>query len=130
MRLAPSLPFAYVEWGRLRLAHGDPAGAIAKAAQALKAGPDYADASELWGDALMAQGDDAGAVTRFAAADKDAPRWGRNHLDWGEALMLSGRYAEARTQFEAARGLDLSNPDRAALVVLLDRTAKGPLSQS
>ena len=127
VRLAPSLPFAYVEWGRLRLAHGDPGGAIAKAAQAQKAGPDYADASELWGDALMAQGDDAGAVTRFAAADKDAPRWGRNHLDWGEALMLSGRYAEARTQFEAARGLDLSNPDRAALVVLLDRTAKGPL---
>ena len=127
VRLAPSVPFAYVEWGRLRLAHGDPGGAIAKAAQAQKAGPDYADASELWGDALMAQGDDAGAVTRFAAADKDAPRWGRNHLDWGEALMLSGRYAEARTQFEAARGLDLNIPDRAALGVLLDRTSKGPL---
>ena len=128
VRLAPSLPFAYVEWGRLRLAHGDPAGAIAEAAQAQKAGPDYADASELWGDALMAQRDYAGAITRFAAADKDAPRWGRNHLNWGEALMLSGRYAQARAQFEAARGLDLNIPDRVALGVLLERTSTGPLS--
>ena len=127
VRLAPSLPFAYVEWGRLRLTQGDPEGAIAKAAQAQKAGPNYADASELWGDALMAERDYADAIAKFASVDKDAPHWGRNHLELGKALMLSGRYAEARTQFEAARGLDLSIPDRAALDVLLDRTSKGPL---
>ncbi len=41
--------------------------------------------------------------------------------------MLSGRYAEARRQYEIASGLDLSKPDRAALDVLLARTAQGPL---
>jgi hypothetical protein len=41
--------------------------------------------------------------------------------------MLAGRYAEARWQFEAADGLDLSRPDRAALNVLLARTASGRL---
>ncbi len=46
---------------------------------------------------------------------------------WGKALMLSGRYAEARARYEAANGLDLSKPDRAALAVLLARTASGPL---
>jgi hypothetical protein len=41
--------------------------------------------------------------------------------------MLSSRYAEARRQFEVANGLVLSKPDRAALDVLLARTATGPL---
>jgi hypothetical protein len=48
-------------------------------------------------------------------------------MRWGEALMLAGRYAEARRQYETANGLDLSKPDRAALDVLLARTASGPL---
>jgi len=38
--------------------------------------------------------------------------------------MLQGRYREARTQYEAANGMDLSRPDRAALDVLLSRTAR------
>ncbi len=82
---------------------------------------------ETWGDALMAKGDHAGATGKFAEADKDAPRWGRNHMRWGEALMLQGRYREARAQYEAAAGMDLSTPDRAALNLLLARTAKGSL---
>jgi hypothetical protein len=41
--------------------------------------------------------------------------------------MLTGRYAEARARYEAANGMDLSRPDRAALNVLLARTATGPL---
>jgi hypothetical protein len=41
--------------------------------------------------------------------------------------MLAGRYREARAQFETANGMDLSAPDRAALKVLLARTASGPL---
>ncbi len=75
----------------------------------------------------MAKGDPAGAVAKFAEADKGAPSWGRNHLRWGEALMLAGRYREARSQYEVANGLDLSKADRAALDVLLARTASGPL---
>lgn len=101
--------------------------AIAKLTLAHAKGPRFADPLELWGEALIRQGDPAGAIAKFAEADKDAPRWGRNHMMWGEALMLSGRYAEARRQYEIANGLDLSKPDRAALDVLLARTAKGPL---
>ena len=41
--------------------------------------------------------------------------------------MLAGRYAEARAQFVAADGMDLNGPDRAALNVLLTRTASGRL---
>jgi tetratricopeptide (TPR) repeat protein len=126
-RQAPSIAPAYSDWGAERLARGDVDGAIAKLQIAHAKGPKFADPLELWGEALMRKGDDAGAVVKYAEADKDAPRWGRNHLLWGEALMLSGRYAEARTQYEAANGLDLSKPDRAALNVLLERTAKGQL---
>jgi tetratricopeptide (TPR) repeat protein len=120
-------PFADAEWGAAMLERGDADGAIAKLKQAHRKGPHFADPLETWGEALMAKRDYAGAVARFAEADKDAPRWGRNHLMWGEALMLSGRYAEARRQFEAANGMDLGRPDRAALDVLLTRTATGPL---
>jgi tetratricopeptide (TPR) repeat protein len=123
----PSIPLAPAAWGGALLAKGDFDGAIAKLAEAHRRGPHYADPLELWGEALMKKGDLAGAIGKFAAADPDAPRWGRNHLRWGEALLRSGRYAEARSQFEAANGMDLSRPDRAALDVFLNRTAKGPL---
>jgi tetratricopeptide (TPR) repeat protein len=126
-RQAPSAPEALISWGQSLMDRGDPQGAIGKFEQAHHAAPHFADPLELWGEALMRTGDEAGAVAKFAEADKYAPRWGRNHMRWGEALMLSGRYAEARRQYEAANGMDLSKPDRAALDVLLARTASGPL---
>jgi tetratricopeptide (TPR) repeat protein len=124
---APSIPFADTEWAKALLDKGDPDRAITKAAEAQRRGPHYADPIELWGEALMRKGDLEGAIAKFAEADQYAPRWGRDHLRWGEALMLSGRYREARAQYEAANGMDLSRPDRAALNVLLARTAGGPL---
>ena len=126
-RADPQIPLPDAEWAQALLERGDLDGAIAKARQAHRTGPHYAEPLETWGDALMAKGDYAGAAGKFAEADGDAPRWGRNHLRWGEALMLSGRYAEARAQYRAAAGMDLSKPDRAALDVLLARTAVGPL---
>ncbi len=124
---SPSIPFADADWGAALLQKGDIAGAIGKFRQANAISPHFADPLEGWGEALMAKHDYAGAINKFAEGDKDAPKWGRNHLLWGEALMLSGRYAEARAQYEAANGMDLSKPDRAALNVLLARTASGPL---
>jgi tetratricopeptide (TPR) repeat protein len=109
------------------LAKGDPAGAIAKLGLARQRAPRLADIAALWAEALITRGDYDGAARKFAEADRNAPRWGRNHLRWGEALMLAGRYREARAQFETANGMDLSAPDRAALKVLLARTASGPL---
>ncbi len=126
-RQSPSAGGAFTDWGRMLLAKGDPDGAVAKLALAHAKAPRFADPLELWGEALMKKGDHAGAAALFRQADALAPRWGRNHLMWGEALMLEGRYREARAQYEAAEGLDLTRPDRAALDVLLARTAKGPL---
>ena len=126
-RADPEIPFPDAEWAQALLERGDLDGAIAKARQAHRTGPHFAEPLETWGDALMAKEDYAGAGARFAEADKDAPKWGRNHLRWGEALMLSGHYAATRAQYQAASGLDLSKPDRAALNVLLARTASGPL---
>ena len=127
IRQGPSLPFADLDRGEMLLRKGDPAAAILSLQIAHEKGRRFADPVELWGEALMLKGDPEGAIGRFAEADRYAPRWGKNHLRWGEALMLSGRYAEARRQYEIASGLDLSKPDRAALDVLLARTAKGPL---
>jgi tetratricopeptide (TPR) repeat protein len=126
-RQAPSLPFAHTDWGQALLRKGDLDGAIGKLEEAHRRSPHFADPLELWGEALVAKRDYSGAVAKFSEADQYAPRWGRNHMRWGEALMLSGRYAEARRQYEAANSLDLSRPDRAALNVLLARTATGPL---
>jgi tetratricopeptide (TPR) repeat protein len=126
-RSAPSLPFAWTDWGRMRLARGDFSGAITVLKTAHDKGPRFADPLELWGEALMAGHDYAGAAGKFSEADHYAPAWGKNHLLWGEALMLSGRYREARAQYEAADALSLSRPDRAALKVLLARTASGRL---
>jgi tetratricopeptide (TPR) repeat protein len=126
-RADPEIPFPAAEWGKALLERGDLDGAIARSTQAHRKGPHYAEPMQTWGEALMARRDHAAAVQKFSEADKDAPRWGRNHMLWGEALMLSGRYREARAQFEAANGMDLSGADRAALSVLVTRTASGPL---
>jgi tetratricopeptide (TPR) repeat protein len=127
LRQGPSIPFPHVDRAQLRLAQGDPDGALAELKLAIAMGPHFADAYELQGEALLRKRDFAGAAKAFAQADAYAPKWGRNHLMWGEALMLSGRYAEARRQYETASSLDLSKPDRAALNVLLARTDSGPL---
>ena len=121
-RQAPSIPFAFTEWGAALLAKGDPDAAIGKFELAHQKGPNFADPMELWGEALMRKGDFAGAAARFADADRDAPSWGRNHLRWGEALLHLGNAREARAQFQTAGRLDLSVRDRAALNVFLART--------
>jgi tetratricopeptide (TPR) repeat protein len=124
---APESPFGDTDWGAAFLHRGDVEGAIVKLTRAHRIGPHYAEPLEVWGEALMSKRDFAGAAAKFAEADPFAPRWGRNHMLWGEALMLQGRYREARAQYETANGMDLSKADRAALDVLLARTASGPL---
>ena len=126
-RQTPDRTLSPSAWAASLLARGDIDGAIAKTIEAHRRSPQFADPIELWGEALVKKGDFPAAVAKFAEAGEAAPRWGRNHLLWGEALMLSGRYAEARRQFETSAGLDLSPADRAALNVLLARTASGPL---
>jgi tetratricopeptide (TPR) repeat protein len=115
IRQAPSLPFAYSDWGQMLLGKGDLEGAIGKFRQANAKGPHFADPLELWGEALMAQRRSDLALSKFAEADKFAPNWGRLHLKWGDALLYIGREREARTQYAAAAKLDLSESDRVNL---------------
>ena len=89
-RQAPSLPFAYTDWGEMLLAKGDADSAIARLLQAHAKGASFADPLELWGEALMRKGDFKGAAGKFSEASRIAPRWDRN-----SALL---RLAQAKAQ--------------------------------
>jgi len=112
---APSIPFAYLEWGEALLARGNLDGAIAKFAVANQKGPHFADPLEMWGEALIAKNRSDLALAKFAEADKYAPNWGRLHLKWGEALLWSGDKNGAAKQFATASRLDLSAADKSTL---------------
>jgi tetratricopeptide (TPR) repeat protein len=112
---APSVPFAYSEWGQMLMTKGDLDGAIAKFTLANQKGPHFADPLEMWGEALIAKNRSDLALAKFAEADKYAPHWGRLHLKWGEALSWSGDKDGAQKQFAAAAALDLSTADKAEL---------------
>lgn len=114
-RAAPSLPFAWLDWGRMLAAKGDLPAAIGMYRTAHLKGPSFADPLEAWGEALMRRGDFDGAIGKFSAAESLAPRWGRLHLLWGEALGAMGQRSAARAQWRAATGMDLSAADRASL---------------
>jgi tetratricopeptide (TPR) repeat protein len=112
---APSIPFAYTDWGAMLLAKGDLDGAIGKFQIAGQKGPHFADPLEMWGEALMEDKRSDLALAKFAEASGDAPNWGRLHLKWGEALLWSGNGPDAKKQFALAARLDLSAADRATL---------------
>jgi tetratricopeptide (TPR) repeat protein len=105
---APSVPFAYDDWGAMLLARGDADAAIAKFTLAAEKGPHFADPLELWGEALMAQNRSDLALAKFTEAEKYAPKWGRLHLKWAEALGYAGHKDQARAQYQIASTLDLS----------------------
>jgi len=103
---APSIPFAYLDWGRMLMAKGDFDGAIAKFAVANEKGPHFADPLEMWGEALIAQNRSDLALAKFEEANRYAPNWKRLHQKWGEALKWSGDHEGAKKQFALARSLD------------------------
>jgi tetratricopeptide (TPR) repeat protein len=111
-RQAPSIPFAYTDWGEMLMARGDLDGAIAKFAIAHKKGPHFADPLEMWGEALIAENRSDLALAKFEEANKYAPNWGRLHLKWGEALLWSGDKAAAQKQFAVAATLDLTPSEK------------------
>jgi tetratricopeptide (TPR) repeat protein len=113
---APSIPFAYTDWGAMLLKKGDFDGAIREFRQANEKGPHFADALEMWGEALMAQNRSDLALAKFAEANQYAPHWGRLHLKWGEALIYVGKPGEAARQFTMASGLNLTSAERSEFV--------------
>jgi tetratricopeptide (TPR) repeat protein len=102
---APSIPFAYTDWGQSLLERGDTDAAIDKFKLANQKGPHFADPLEGWGEALMKQNRSDRALAKFAQAEKYAPNWGHLHLKWGEALVYAGKKEEAQKQFALAAGL-------------------------
>jgi tetratricopeptide (TPR) repeat protein len=100
--LAPSIPYAYTEWGKMLRAKGDLDGAIAQFEHAHAKGPHYADPLEMWGEALIAKSRSDLAVAKFEEAARYAPNWPRLHQKWGEALTYAGRKDEAAKQFALA----------------------------
>ncbi|HEX4080732.1 MAG TPA: hypothetical protein VHX61_17870 [Rhizomicrobium sp.] len=115
VKLAPSVPFAYADWGAMLLARGDYDGAMANFAVAHARGPRFSDPLEMWGEALKQKNRSDLALAKFEEASKYAPNWGRLHLEWGKALFYVGKMHEAKMQFALAAQLDLSEADRAAL---------------
>jgi tetratricopeptide (TPR) repeat protein len=115
VKQAPSLPFAYTQWGTTLMAKGDLDGAIAKFAEANKKGPHFADPLVYWGEALIAKNRSDLALAKFEEANKYAPTWGRLHLKWGEALWWSGKKDEAKAQFAVAAKLDLTPSEKSEL---------------
>ncbi|HEY1837109.1 MAG TPA: hypothetical protein VGG36_05605 [Rhizomicrobium sp.] len=115
VRHAPSIPFAYADWGAMLLAKGDVDGAMAKFQTANEKGPHFADPLEMWGEALVAKNRSDLALAKFEEANKYAPNWGRLHLKWGEALYWSGDKVGAKKQFALASGLDLTPAEKAEL---------------
>jgi tetratricopeptide (TPR) repeat protein len=112
---APSIPFAYADWGRMQMAKGDLDGAISKFERAHAKGPHFADPLEMWGEALIAKNRSDLALAKFDEAAKYAPQWGRLHLKWGEALFWLGKKDDARKQFAIAAALDLTAAEKAEL---------------
>jgi tetratricopeptide (TPR) repeat protein len=115
-QLAPSIPFAFTDWGQMLLQKGDPDAAIAQFTIANQKGPHFADPLEGWGEALMAKNQSHLALAKFADAEKYAPNWGRLHLKWGEALVYAGKRDEAKAQFARAAQLDLTPSEKAEFV--------------
>ncbi|MGD0189982.1 MAG: hypothetical protein ABSD74_04495 [Rhizomicrobium sp.] len=120
---APSIPFAYMDWGAMLLHDGDYGGAIAKFTLAHSKGPRFADPLEMWGEALMLENRSDLALAKFEEANKYAPSWGRLHLEWGKALVYLGKKDEAKKQFETTASLDLSSTDKSALLQWQNRMA-------
>jgi tetratricopeptide (TPR) repeat protein len=75
VRQAPSLPFAYSEWGDMQLSKGDTNSALTKFAGAHLRGPHFADPLKGWGDALARQGQWSSALAKYDEALVYAPNW-------------------------------------------------------
>ena len=116
--IAPSLPFAYADWGQALLERGQPDAAIEKFKLAHEKGPHCADPVEGWGEALMAKNQSHLALAKFAEVEKYTPNWGRLHLKWGEALVYAGRKDEAKAQFARASQLDLTPSEKVELATV------------
>jgi tetratricopeptide (TPR) repeat protein len=75
VRIAPSIPRAYSDWGDLLAARGDHEAAISKYAEAHRRGPHFAEPLKGWGEELAKAGKRSDAAAKYDEALKYAPSW-------------------------------------------------------
>jgi tetratricopeptide (TPR) repeat protein len=112
---APSIPFAYAEWGHMLMTKGNLDGAIAKFQTANGKGPHFADPLEMWGEALILQKRSDLSLAKFAEAEQFAPNWGRLHLKWGEALFYAGSKQDSKKEMGIAATQFLTEAEKSEL---------------
>jgi tetratricopeptide (TPR) repeat protein len=117
--LGPTLPAAYLDWARMRLAAGDLDGAIVQAQKAAEVAPKWSDPQVVWGEALAKKGDARAAVVRFQKAAVLSPRWGLPNLRRAQLLLRQGKREEGRLLLQTAGRLELSVAQRAEQVAAL-----------
>ena len=88
MTLAPSIPFAYAEWGAMLMAKGDLDGAIAKFEIAHAKGPHFADPLEMWGEALIAKNRSDLALAKFEEASEIRAELGPPASEMGRGAVV------------------------------------------
>lgn len=118
VRLAPSLPWAHLDWAELLLNAGDAKSAAAHAEAAMKLAPRLADGYVLRGRALALSEDWKSAEGAFATAARLAPAWGEARIRHGQALRANGRRQEAEAAFTVAAALALNPSERRLLAAV------------
>ncbi|HMI40326.1 MAG TPA: tetratricopeptide repeat protein [Sphingomicrobium sp.] len=108
----PSLPSAQTMWAEALVRLGRFAQAETHAREALKLGPNSAEAGFWLGEALLGQGKAREAVASFDAAARQEPHWGRVQIKLGSALWMAGDKKGAVAALTAARSMALNVHDR------------------
>jgi tetratricopeptide (TPR) repeat protein len=75
VRIAPSIPRAYSDWGDLLAVRGESMAAISKYAEAHRRGPHFAEPLKGWGEELAKLGKRPDAAAKYDEALKYAPSW-------------------------------------------------------
>jgi tetratricopeptide (TPR) repeat protein len=96
----------WVDLGLVFWDHSDYPNALQSFQQAVKVGPNYAEAHNWFGVALMQHGDFPPAIAEFRKAISLNPKYGRAYTNLGSALSKSGNLAEGIQVFQKALALE------------------------
>jgi tetratricopeptide (TPR) repeat protein len=101
-RLTPRAASAQLQLSRLRLARGEPVGALTAAQEAARERPDSPEAAILTSRSLRAQGEATRAWTELTARVAEHPQSILLQLEMGWVALERRRFADARGAFERA----------------------------
>src|SRR4029077_4568124 len=102
----PANPKLWVGLGLVFWDHSDYPSALQSFQQAVKVGPNYAEAHNWFGVALMQHGVSPPAFTEVRKAISLNPKYGRAYTNLGSSLSKSGNLAEGIQVFQKALTLE------------------------